>query len=220
MGASRTAILPMTDPSDPQPVLRWLYAIIDLEVADEPIALAERTLVMRPSWVQLRAKKADDRTWLEASRELQSRCKRVGVPFVVNDRADIARIVGADGLHLGQDDLRIDEARRIVGDLVIGLSTHDLEQAQRAEAAGADLIAFGPIYPTRTKVNPDPTVGLERLREVRAAVSRPIVAIGGITPENAAQTRDAGADYLAVISALPSFVEGRWDPAQPASSKY
>jgi thiamine-phosphate diphosphorylase len=183
-----------------------LYAIIDLEAAVEPIGLAERALAAKCAWLQLRAKKTDDRTLLEAARELKRRCARAGVPFVVNDRADLAKLVDADGLHLGQDDLRIEDARRVVGALSIGLSTHSLEQAREAEAAGADLIAFGPIFDTKTKANPDPTVGIERLRRVRAVVSKPIVAIGGINPENARETLGAGADYVAAISALPSFV--------------
>jgi len=184
----------------------WLYAIIDLQVAEAPLALAERALEIGPSWLQLRAKNADDQTWLEAARALKARCELAGVPFVVNDRADIARIVGADGLHLGQDDIRIEEARRIVGGVIIGLSTHDIEQAREADSAGADLIAFGPVFDTKTKENPDPTVGLARLREVAAKVSKPVVAIGGITPQNASKTLGAGADYLAVVSALPRFV--------------
>lgn len=192
-----------------------LYAIVDLEVANDPIALAERSIGAGCAWLQLRAKRADDRTWLDAALALQSRCARAGVPFVVNDRADIAKLVGADGLHLGQGDLRIEDARKLVGDLTIGLSTHSLDQAQEAEARGADLIAFGPIFDTKTKANPDPTVGLERLREVRSVVSKPLIAIGGITPENAGQTLSAGADYVAAISALPSFVE-----PQRVSSKY
>lgn len=195
----------MTSPEGTKSAMPWLYAIVDLEVAKNPIELAERALRVAPAWLQLRAKKADDQTWLEAARALRSRCKQASVPFVVNDRADIAAIVGADGLHLGQDDLPIAEARRVVGDIAIGLSTHTLDQAREADSAGADLIAFGPIFGTTTKKHPDPTVGLARLREVRALVSKPIVAIGGITPENAGETREAGADYVAAISALPSF---------------
>ena len=185
-----------------------LYAIIDLEAADDPLELAKRSLESGCAWLQLRAKKADDATWLEAARTLRSMCAASKTPFVVNDRADIAKLVSADGLHLGQDDLRIEDARRVVGNLTIGLSTHSLEQARDAESSGADLIAFGPIFDTQTKVNPDPTVGLDTLRAVRAAVSKPIVAIGGITPENADETLRAGADYVAVISALPRFVGG------------
>ena len=192
-----------------------LYAIVDLQVARDPIALAEQAIAARCAWLQLRAKRADDRTWLDAAHAVKSRCAEAGVPFVVNDRADIAKLVGADGLHLGQDDLRIEDARKIVGDLTIGLSTHSLDQAQEAEVQGADLIAFGPIFDTATKTNPDPTVGLERLAEVRETVSKPLIAIGGITPENAGETLNAGADYVAAISALPRFVN-----AQRPSSKY
>jgi thiamine-phosphate pyrophosphorylase len=183
-----------------------LYAIIDLEAVSEPIALAERALDAGCPWLQLRTKDVDDRRWLEMARALQTRCANAGARFVVNDRPDIAKLVGADGLHLGQDDLPIGEARRIVGSLPIGCSTHNLAQARAAEADGADLIAFGPVFETRSKANPDPTVGLDRLREVCSTVSRPVIAIGGITPENAPEVRAAGADYLAVISALPKFV--------------
>lgn len=183
-----------------------LYAIIDLEVLSEPIALAEQALDAGCAWLQLRTKDADDRRWLEMARALRSRCTDAGARFVVNDRPDIAKLVGADGLHLGQDDLPISEARQIVGSLPIGCSTHDLAQARAAEADGADLVAFGPVFETRSKTNPDPTVGLDRLREVCSTVSRPVIAIGGITPENAPDVRAAGADYLAVISALPRFL--------------
>lgn len=195
-----------------------LYAIIDLEVAEAPIALAEQALEAGCAWLQLRAKKADDRTWLQMALALRERCTRARTPFVVNDRADIARIVGADGLHLGQDDLRIGDARLVVGDMKIGVSTHSLDQALEADAEGADLIAFGPVFGTTTKENPDPTVGLEKLAEVCRSVRRPVVAIGGIAPQNASETLDAGASYIAVISALPLFIEAA--AAQRASSKY
>ena len=148
----------------------------------------------------------DDFAFLELAKRVRSACAHAGVPFVVNDRADIARMVQADGLHLGQDDLSIADARSIVGDMQIGLSTHNLEQALRADREGADLIAFGPVYETRSKQNPDPVVGLEALGQICASVSRPVVAIGGITRENAAKTLEAGPRYLAVISALPRFI--------------
>jgi thiamine-phosphate pyrophosphorylase len=195
-----------------------LYAIIDLQVAQAPIELAERALEEGCAWLQLRAKKSDDRTWLETASALRERCTRADTPFVINDRADIARIVGADGLHLGQDDLRIEDARMVVGDMKIGVSTHDLDQALQANAEGADLIAFGPVFGTATKENPDPAVGLESLAAVCRSVQRPVVAIGGITPENAAETLHAGARYIAVISALPLFIAA--GEAQRASSKY
>jgi thiamine-phosphate pyrophosphorylase len=183
-----------------------LYAIIDAEVADGPLALTFQALNAGCAIVQLRAKRLDDMAFLEVAKRVRSACTHAGVPFVVNDRADIARLVRADGLHLGQDDLLIEDARRVVGDMQIGLSTHTLEQAERADAEGADLIAFGPVFETKTKEHPDPVVGLRTLEKVCRTVSRPVVAIGGITPENAGETLEAGARYVAVISALPRFL--------------
>ena len=182
-----------------------LYAIVDAEVADRPLALAFQALNAGCAVVQLRAKRLDDVSFLEIAKRVRSACTHARVPFVVNDRADIARLVCADGLHLGQDDLSIEDARRVVGDMQIGVSTHTLEQAATAEAEGADLLAFGPVFETKTKENPDPVVGLRTLEAVCQAVSCPVVAIGGITPENAAKTRGAGARYVAAISALPRF---------------
>ena len=187
------------------PLIDSLYAIVDAGVADRPLALAFQALNAGSAIVQLRAKRLDDVAFLEVAKRIRSACAHAGVPFVINDRADIARLVGADGLHLGQDDLSIEEARRVVGKMQIGVSTHSLEQAVKAEAEGADLIALGPVFETDTKENPDPVVGLRTLETVCQTVSRPVVAIGGITPENAAKTLGAGARYVAAISALPSF---------------
>jgi len=184
-----------------------LYAIVDAECAERPLELAFKALNAGCAIVQLRAKRLDDLSFLEIATRVRSACGHAGVPFVINDRADIARLVEADGLHLGQDDLSIDDARKVVGSMQIGVSTHSLEQAITAEAEGADLIAFGPVFPTKTKENPDRVVGLEELARVCGTVSRPVVAIGGISPENAQETLRAGARHLAVISALPRFLE-------------
>jgi thiamine-phosphate pyrophosphorylase len=183
-----------------------LYAIIDAEAADEPIALAREALRVGCAILQLRCKRLDDRAFLELASELRVLCSQARTRFVINDRADIAQIVGADGLHLGQDDLTVADARRVVGEMLIGVSTHDRDQALHADRAGADLIAFGPVFETKSKESPDPVVGLDTLERVCRDVSRPVVAIGGITPENAAETLQAGATYVAVISALPRFL--------------
>lgn len=183
-----------------------LYAIIDAETTERPLELARAALHAGCALLQLRAKRLDDRSFLELGFELRAECSKASTPFVVNDRADIARILAADGLHLGQDDLELKDARRVVGDLQIGISTHSLSQAERAEKEGADLIAFGPVFETRSKENPDPVVGLQRLARVREAVSTPLVAIGGINTKNADETLRAGANYIAVISALPEFL--------------
>jgi thiamine-phosphate pyrophosphorylase len=126
-----------------------------------------------------------------------------GGTFIVNDRVDVAQVVGADGVHLGQEDLPLADARAILGpDKLLGISTHTMNQALEAEAGGADYIGFGPIFPTSTKEHPDPVVGIAGLREVRAKVRLPIVAIGGITAKNAREVVAAGADCVAVISAV------------------
>lgn len=183
-----------------------LYAIVDAEVADRPLELTFEALNAGCAMVQLRAKRLDDVAFLKIAQRVRSACAHADVPFVVNDRADIARLVRADGLHLGQDDLSIEDARRVVGNMQVGVSTHNLEQAATADAEGADLIAFGPVFETKTKENPDPVVGLQALEKVCQTVSRPVVAIGGITPGNAGKALRAGARYVAVISALPRFL--------------
>ena len=183
-----------------------LYAIVDAEVADRPLELTFEALNAGCAMVQLRAKRLDDMAFLNIAQRVRSACAHADVPFIVNDRADIARVVRADGLHLGQDDLSIEDARRVVGNMQVGVSTHNLEQAATADAEGADLIAFGPVFATKTKENPDPVVGLQALEKVCQTVSRPVVAIGGITPGNAGKALRAGARYVAVISALPRFL--------------
>jgi thiamine-phosphate pyrophosphorylase len=185
-----------------------LYAIVDAELAERPLELTFKALNAGCTMVQLRAKRLDDLAFLTIAMRVRSACAHAGVPFVVNDRADIARLTGADGLHLGQDDLSIEDARRVVGEMQVGVSTHSLEQARKADAEGADLIAFGPVFETQSKGNPDPVVGIEALEEVCQALSQPVVAIGGITPENATETLRAGARYIAAISALPRFLAG------------
>ncbi len=124
-----------------------------------------------------------------------------GVTFLVNDRADLARLSGASGVHVGQEDLSIEAARSLVGvQGLVGISTHNLLQLQRAAESSADYIAVGPVFSTQTKANPDPVVGLEFIRQVRPLTKKPIVAIGGITLERVPEVIEAGADSVAVIS--------------------
>ena len=124
--------------------------------------------------------------------------------LIINDRVDIALALKADGVHLGQTDLPVEAARRLLGkDVIIGFSTHNLQQAKSATALPVDYIAFGPVFQTSSKVNPDPVAGLSALREVRATIgSLPLVAIGGITIASAAQVLRAGADAVAMIAEL------------------
>lgn len=184
-----------------------LYAIVDAELASDPIALAERALSHGCVALQLRAKRLHDDAALELAATIARACKRHRVPFIVNDRPDIAVLVDADGVHLGQDDMPIADARRVLGSRDIGISTHRLAEALEADRAGADRIAFGPVFETSSKANPDPVVGLDQLREVCRSVSRPVVAIGGIRGENVGSVLAAGAKEFAVISALPAFLE-------------
>ena len=130
--------------------------------------------------------------------------KQRGVTLIINDRVDLALALQAGGVHLGQDDLPSDAARKLLGnDAIIGYSTHNVSQAIAAAALPIDYIAIGPIFETGTKANPDPVVGLDGLRAVRKAIGDiPLVAIGGITSVNAAAVIEAGADCVAVISAL------------------
>ncbi|MBI3809669.1 MAG: thiamine phosphate synthase [Nitrospirae bacterium] len=154
---------------------------------------------------QFRMKTPEARTFYEMAAVLCPLVKKGGGIFIVNDRVDIAKAIGADGVHLGQEDLPLADARAILGSgKLIGISTHNPAQAVEAEADGADYIGFGPIFPTATKENPDPVVGVAGLREARARVRIPIAAIGGITAKNAAAVRAAGADCCAVVSAVLS----------------
>ena len=153
--------------------------------------------------LQYRNKSASAREFLEISRELAKELVPRGVSFIVNDRADVAALAGADGVHVGQEDLEADSARRVVGpERWVGVSTHNLEQFRRATATSADYIAVGPIFSTSSKANPDPVVGIEFVREVRRLTEKPIVAIGGISLERAAEVIAAGADSVAVISGI------------------
>ena len=160
--------------------------------------------------VQYREKEWPSRRCLPLLEDLRQRAKQAGVSFVVNDRLDLALAAEADGLHLGQDDLPASVARRLLPSaMFLGVSTHSLEQARQAEQDGADYVAVGSIYPTATKPEFQ-LVGLDLLRAIRPQVKVPLVGIGGITADNAARVIEAGADGVAVISA----VCGARDPAE------
>jgi thiamine-phosphate pyrophosphorylase len=139
---------------------------------------------------------------LEDAREVASLCQQAGAMLIVDDRADIAKLLGA-GLHVGQDDLAPADARALLGDgAMIGFSSHDAAQLRGAAAEPVDYVALGPIFSTASKQNPDPVVGVDELRRCHALVGKPLVAIGGITRENARAVFDAGADAVAVIADL------------------
>jgi len=158
------------------------------------------------SLVQLREKQLPALQFYEQAKAAVAVAARDGVRLIVNDRVDVALAIGAQGVHLGQDDMPPEAARRLLGaEAIVGYSTHNVEQAQMALTLPIDYLAIGPIFRTSTKADTSPTLGLEGLRLVRKVVGNvQLVAIGGITLENAAAVIDAGADAVAVISALLS----------------
>jgi thiamine-phosphate diphosphorylase len=176
------------------------YAMIDPAGGREPVLLAETMLDAGARIMQLRLKDAPGRDFLAAARAIAEMCRKRGATLIVNDRVDIAILAGADGVHLGQTDLPLDAARRIIGhDRMIGISTHNVEQARAAEDGGANYIGFGPMYPGGLRNNAAGK-GLEELRAIRAAIKIPIVVIGGITEARVAETLAAGADAVAIIT--------------------
>ena len=181
-----------------------LYAIVDpLDTGRTPVELAGALLAGGARLLQLRLKAAGSGELLAAARALRTLTARTGALLLINDRPDVARAAGADGVHLGQDDLPVAAARAVLGPgAVIGVSTHDVEQARVATGAGADYLGVGPIFTTTTKAGAPPARGLELVRAVRAAVALPLVGIGGIMPDTAPAVRAAGADAVAMIAAL------------------
>lgn len=151
--------------------------------------------------LQLRHKADFTREAFESAREISALCREAGATFIINDRADIARLLDA-GVHVGQDDLPPGCARKIVGPRALGLSTHNEAQLREAAGAPADYLALGPIYVTSSKQNPDPPLGTDELRRLRPLTVKPLVAIGGVTIERAAAVLAAGADSIAIISGL------------------
>jgi len=180
-----------------------LYVILDPGASGgrDLVALADAVLAAGARWLQLRAKETTTRELTALASRLAERARAAGGVLIVNDRLDVALAVGAAGVHLGQDDLPASEARRLAPGVVLGVSSHGLEQARRAQAGGADYVALGSIYPTGSKPSFE-LVGLEALRLVRPHVTVPLVAIGGITLERVPAVLAAGADAVAVISAI------------------
>ncbi|HKN11658.1 MAG TPA: thiamine phosphate synthase [Candidatus Binatus sp.] len=176
------------------------YAMVDPAGGHDPVTLAETLLDAGARIMQLRLKDAPGRDFLASARAIAEMCRKRGAILIINDRVDIAILAGAHGVHLGQTDLPLEAARRVAGPgMMIGISTHNVEQARAAEIGGADYIGFGPMYPGGLK-NIVAGVGLDKLRAIRAAVKIPIVAIGGITEAHVAETLAAGADAVAIIT--------------------
>jgi len=154
--------------------------------------------------VQLRDKYASPKDFYADANEALKFARENSVKIIINDRVDIALALKADGVHLGQDDLPPEKARKILGEkAIIGFSTHNLDQAEKAVKLPIDYLAIGPIFDTKTKENPDKTVGIENIKKVREAIGDfPLVAIGGITLENFRDVLSEGADSVAVVSDL------------------
>lgn len=186
-----------------------LYAIVDVDACAaagrEPVEVATALLGAGVSHLQIRAKRLGASVYLALLARVVPAAVSAGASLLVNDRVDVARTAGL-GVHLGQDDLPVAEARRLLGAAaIVGLSTHTPAQLQTALAEPVTYVAYGPVFPTATKADADPAVGLDGIRvaaDLAAARGRPLVAIGGITLANARAVTDAGANAVAVISDL------------------
>jgi thiamine-phosphate pyrophosphorylase len=165
--------------------------------------IVETALQAGIRWVQFRRKDTGRRQLYHDALHIRNLTRRFDAVFIVNDYADIALSVEADGLHIGQDDLPLREARKIMGNVIIGVSTHGVAEAEEAMEGGADYIGFGAIYPTGTK-DVGQTRGAGAIKEIKAAVSLPVIAIGGITPENAGEVFLTGCDGIAVCAGISS----------------
>ena len=181
-----------------------LYVILDRSVAGgrDLDAILAGALDGGAEMIQLREKTWPSGTLFPLAQRLRARCRAASVPFIVNDRVDLAVAVDADGVHLGQDDLPPAAARALLKPgMILGLSTHSVEQAKAAQAAGADYVAVGSMFPTATKPEFQ-LVGPALARQVRPVVRVPLIGIGGITPDNVGDVIAAGVDGVAVISAV------------------
>jgi thiamine-phosphate pyrophosphorylase len=196
-----------------RPVDWSLYLVTDRRLAgdrplEEVVAAAVRGGV---SAVQLREKECPAREFVELARRLKAVLEPLGVPLIINDRVDVALAAGADGVHIGQSDMKVDDVRRLVGpDAIVGLSVDSAEQPAPLDL---DYLGVGPIFPTGTKADAGPALGLEGLARLRAASRHILVGIGGINATNAAAVLGAGADGIAVVSAICAAP----DPEQAAA---
>jgi thiamine-phosphate pyrophosphorylase len=193
-------------------ILQHLYPILDAELlAARNVSLAAFARELRAADVEMlqyRDKNGSPQEVLRAASILRKAMAGSGCKLIMNDRADLAVLANFDGVHVGQGDLSPEDARRVVGpDRIVGVSTHTDEQVRLADQSSADYIAIGPVFATATKRNPDSVVGLDGVRRARALTTKPLVAIGGLTRSNARSVTDAGANSIAVISAL--FADGQ-----------
>jgi thiamine-phosphate pyrophosphorylase len=198
----------MIEIAPPKPsmiTLPRLYAILDTGLLPHEGALfaaAQELTAGGVTFLQYRNKSGNARQMLEQARELKNRLSNA-VTLIMNDRADLSLAAEFGGVHLGQDDLSPEGARKVIGpNLWLGVSTHNPQQVIEADKTSADYIAIGPVFSTASKANPDPVVSLDGVRQARALTRKPLVAIGGITRANCRSVIEAGADSVAVISDL------------------
>lgn len=193
-----------------------LYLVTDRGLArGRPIQdIVKAAVLGGVTCVQLREKDCSTMEFIEQALSIKDYLSARGIPLIINDRLDVAQAVKADGIHLGQTDMPLDMARAMVGDsMIIGISAESLEDAVEAEKGGADYLGVSPIYATPTKTDTAPPLGLEGLRQIRTAVKIPLVGIGGLNHENAADVIRNGADGVAVVSAIVAAE----DPAAAAA---
>jgi thiamine-phosphate pyrophosphorylase len=180
-----------------------LYVLISSSIATKSVKETAKLVIDGGAdAIQLREKTISDRDFISLAGEVREIATRSGTLLIINDRVHVAREINADGVHLGQQDMSVLEARDIIGnEKIIGVSTHSIIQARQAQKDGADYIAIGPIYPTRTK-DYEPSIGVEIIQEISGAVNIPFIAIGAITLENLDEVLKAGAPRVAVCSAI------------------
>lgn len=188
------------------------YPIVDSDFIAKrqlnPLEVTEALLAAGVQWIQFRHKAAYARATYELAAAIGQAVQAKGAKYIVNDRVDVALMLGADGVHVGQDDLPPAEVRKLVGDrMLIGFSTHNEAQFLAGDKEPVDYLALGPLFGTVSKENPDPVVGLAELARLRPLSAKPLVTIGGITRQNAAEAFAAGADSAAVIS---DFLADDW----------
>jgi thiamine-phosphate pyrophosphorylase len=184
-----------------------LYLVTDTPLClGRPLAeVVDHALAAGVTLLQYRDKTADDQTFVAEAREIANTCHRHEVALIINDRADLVHEIGADGAHVGQDDLAASRAREILGDgAILGVSVFNPAEAREAIAAGADYIAVNGVFYTDTKKNLPEPLGLDTVREIADAVNVPVIAIGGINPQNTVSVIASGADGVAVVSAICS----------------
>lgn len=184
-----------------------LYVITDAQLSRgrSHLEVAREAIKGGASLIQFRDKEMTTRELVETARRLKELTKKKGVPFIINDRLDVALAVDADGVHVGQDDMPAALTRQLIGpDKILGVSASTVEEALQAEREGADYVSASPVFTTPTKPDAPPPTGLEGLRAIVEAVNLPVIAIGGINEENVTEVMEAGAQGVAVISAVVS----------------